>query len=455
MTFNANGGTGTMATESSTTAQSLTSNAFSYSGYVFSGWNTIANGSGTAYANGATYPFTASTTLYAQWTALPTYTVTFNANGGSGTMTPETSDVAEPLSANTFTNGTETFVSWNTNANGSGTAYANGASYPFTASTTLYAQWTTNTAPSITQQPTNQSVNLDSTATFTAAASGTPAPSVLWQVSTNGGTTWSSIPGATSDSYSVRALTTGYEYEAVFTNSVRSVTTEPAQLVALGYSGNWAGYILTNSTFSTVSGSWTVPQVTCTSPSALYASEWIGIDGDSDNYVIQDGTSTDCNGTTPVYSAWYEFYGDNNVNGGYAVDLPSGSHPVAPGDVMTAEVSYIGGAWDFTLDDTTAHWTFSTSAPEPSPPPTQSSAEWIVEAPEECNESGDCSESSLANFGTVTFTNSSATANGTATSLVSPSGVAEIDEPSTTILMLPGPLSNAGTAFTVTWKSTS
>jgi uncharacterized repeat protein (TIGR02543 family) len=45
----------------------LTLNTFTRAGYTFSGWNTAANGSGTAYANGASYPFTADATLYAQW----------------------------------------------------------------------------------------------------------------------------------------------------------------------------------------------------------------------------------------------------------------------------------------------------------------------------------------------------------------------------------------------------
>ena len=53
-------------------SQTLPSNTFIRSGYVFNGWNTASNGSGTSYADGANY--TASTshagqtvTLYAQW----------------------------------------------------------------------------------------------------------------------------------------------------------------------------------------------------------------------------------------------------------------------------------------------------------------------------------------------------------------------------------------------------
>ncbi|HEY4152444.1 MAG TPA: InlB B-repeat-containing protein, partial [Pseudolysinimonas sp.] len=142
VTFNNNGGTGTMANEVTNAATALTTNSFTRVGYTFSGWNTAANGSGTAYANGASYPFTADATMYAQWTALPNHTVTFNNNGGTGTMTNEVNNVAAALTTDTFTRAGYSFSGWNTAANGSGTAYADAASYPFTADVTLYAQWT-------------------------------------------------------------------------------------------------------------------------------------------------------------------------------------------------------------------------------------------------------------------------------------------------------------------------
>ena len=68
VTFNSNGGAGSMTPQVANVAIALTQNAFTYSSsYYFSGWNTSAVGSGTAYSNGATYPFTADVTLYAQW----------------------------------------------------------------------------------------------------------------------------------------------------------------------------------------------------------------------------------------------------------------------------------------------------------------------------------------------------------------------------------------------------
>jgi uncharacterized repeat protein (TIGR02543 family) len=143
VTFNANTGSGTMAAETNSTSTALTANSFTRTGYTFAGWNTAANGSGTAYANSAVYPFSTSTTLYAQWTVVAvSHTVTFKTNGGKGTMATESSTTSKALTTNSFTRTGYTFAGWNTAKKGTGTTYANGAAYPFTANATLYAQWT-------------------------------------------------------------------------------------------------------------------------------------------------------------------------------------------------------------------------------------------------------------------------------------------------------------------------
>ncbi len=75
VTFDANGGTGTMANQQFTTgvAQALTANAYVKSDYYFAGWNTSADGSGTAYADeemisaDLTNIGGSVVTLYAQW----------------------------------------------------------------------------------------------------------------------------------------------------------------------------------------------------------------------------------------------------------------------------------------------------------------------------------------------------------------------------------------------------
>ena len=71
VTFDANGGTGTMANQLATTATALNPSTLQKSGYLFDGWNTQADDSGTDYADGAIYPFSSSETLYAQWRLPP------------------------------------------------------------------------------------------------------------------------------------------------------------------------------------------------------------------------------------------------------------------------------------------------------------------------------------------------------------------------------------------------
>jgi hypothetical protein len=64
VTFDANGGTGTMNDQAATSTTALTLNAFSQSGYSFGGWSRTAGGA-VAFADGANYDFTANITLYA------------------------------------------------------------------------------------------------------------------------------------------------------------------------------------------------------------------------------------------------------------------------------------------------------------------------------------------------------------------------------------------------------
>lgn len=86
VTFNANGGSGTMNSQSFTenVPQNLTTNAFTRTGYTFTGWNTAADGKGDSYTDGQSVTLTtAGLTLYAQWTANQ-YTITLDKQGGTG-----------------------------------------------------------------------------------------------------------------------------------------------------------------------------------------------------------------------------------------------------------------------------------------------------------------------------------------------------------------------------------
>lgn len=158
--FDANGGEGQMADQEMTCHETcaLDPCAFRRDGYAFAGWNTAADGSGTFYADSAEVADLALTdgaavTLYAQWAAR--YTVAFDANApedASTSVTGSTSALSmiagrpSNLPACGFALPGYRFAGWNTAADGSGDAYADGAkvvdlSTEAKATVTLYAQW--------------------------------------------------------------------------------------------------------------------------------------------------------------------------------------------------------------------------------------------------------------------------------------------------------------------------
>jgi hypothetical protein len=99
--------------------------------------------------------------------------------------------------------------------------------------------------PKVTEQPQSQSVSEGSAVSFHAAAEGSPFPTVQWELSTDGGGSWTAIAGATSETLTVSPAATsdnGFDYRAVFTNAAGSETTAPAVLtVSSGNSGGSNG----------------------------------------------------------------------------------------------------------------------------------------------------------------------------------------------------------------------
>ena len=155
--FNGNGATdGEMSAQSFTydEPKELTANAYTRTGYTFTGWNTAADGTGTAYTDGQavqnlTAENGAAVTLYAQWTA-NTYTIHFEpvipVNGTMADQTFTYDQAATALTKNAFSTTTGQWLRWNTAADGSGTNYEDEALVQnLTAEdggvVTLYAQW--------------------------------------------------------------------------------------------------------------------------------------------------------------------------------------------------------------------------------------------------------------------------------------------------------------------------
>ena len=151
-----------------------------------------------------------------------TTTVTF-AGGTKGSVRPSSETLTSGTASSTFT----------PTPGASGTASVSSTIDNQTLSTNLTLNG--NVAPAVTTNPTNVTVNAGQTATFTAAASGTPTPTVQWQVSTNGGSSFSKVAGATATTFSFTAAAgqNGNEYRAVFTNAAGSATTTAATLTVL------------------------------------------------------------------------------------------------------------------------------------------------------------------------------------------------------------------------------
>ena len=95
------------------------------------------------------------------------------------------------------------------------------------------ATLTVQKRPAVTKQPLSVTVAVGQAAAFEATASGFPTPTVQWELSTNGGSTWSPVEGATTDQLKIASATTsenGDEYRAVFTNAAGSATSAAAKL---------------------------------------------------------------------------------------------------------------------------------------------------------------------------------------------------------------------------------
>ena len=148
VTYAANSGTVSPTSANFNLGSPLTLPLPTRSGYTFTGWNTAANGSGTSVGlNGGTYSPPAAITLTAQWSAI-VYTITYNGNGNTAGAAPSAGSFSTGGSSHSISTAGNlvktgyTFDGWTTGSNGSGTAYAAGASYSTSANLVLYAKWT-------------------------------------------------------------------------------------------------------------------------------------------------------------------------------------------------------------------------------------------------------------------------------------------------------------------------
>ena len=136
---------------------------------------------------------------------------------------------------------------------------------------------------------------------------------------------------------------------------------------------NWAGYIRPGHSFSSASGTWTVPTLKTTYDG--YSSTWVGIDGASgnDRYLIQTGTEADVSSGRRTYRAWWEIITPTDI----APETLFGNLVIHPGDSISASVAKLAtGKWIMRLRNNTTGHSASHTAAFAGP---GSSAEWIQE----------------------------------------------------------------------------
>ncbi|SRR6266511_1081622 len=201
-----------------------------------------------------------------------------------------------------------------------------------------------------------------------------------------------------------------------------------------GTSSNWAGYAARGGSFTSVAGTWTVPEVALDSSFGADAA-WVGIGGLRTRDLIQAGTQQFATGSGSVtYQAWVE-------------KLPAVARPVPltvlPGHSVSVSIDFQGNDdWLITLTNLTTGQSLLRTEQYTS---THSSAEWIEEAPFARRRVLPLSE-----FGSVGFSSASAVRDGVSMTVadLGARAISLIDN-NRRALAVPSPLGADGASFTV------
>ena len=146
ITFNANGGTGTLPeTISVLTGKNGTIGKASVSrkGYYFLGWSTSKTATAANLKTGSSISVDEDTVLYAVWKPR-TNKITFNANGGTGTLPEEISVLTGKkavIGAAKMQRAAHYFLGWATSKTATAATYKTGSEISVAQDTILYAVW--------------------------------------------------------------------------------------------------------------------------------------------------------------------------------------------------------------------------------------------------------------------------------------------------------------------------
>ena len=220
--------------------------------------------------------------------ALAPATITFNANGGSGSVSAISTyvGVANTIPSSSLTRTGYTFNGWNTASDGSGTAYATGATITPTGNVTLYAQWkTTYVKPEIQSLLAFRTANASGGASPTVTSTGTTG-FCKFQLVGGANYTFTSATvqfGTAAAKSMTKSGTTVYGYSTVGSIAQASAYTATVTVVVTGADGISRTY--TDSTYISKS----VPVFDASSDGSCFAFFGTATDGLANKKLIING----------------------------------------------------------------------------------------------------------------------------------------------------------------------
>jgi hypothetical protein len=201
---------------------------------------------------------------------------------------------------------------------------------------------------------------------------------------------------------------------------------------------NWAGYVVGTKNVTAVHAAWIVPAV-ASPPGTGYSSTWVGIGGNNTEDLIQAGTEQDVENGVPMYYAWVEALPDDTL------DIAPRRLSAHPGDLFSVTITNTGGdEWSVTMENRTTKQSLTLTTTYTS---CKCSAEWI----EELTAVDGVPDVTLANFGTVTFTEATATIGGAVKSVGASGAGALALKQHGKVTAQPQPISADGSSFAVTF----
>ncbi|KAJ3852786.1 peptidase A4 family-domain-containing protein [Lentinula lateritia] len=210
-------------------------------------------------------------------------------------------------------------------------------------------------------------------------------------------------------SYAARALPRGFSDHVLRRSNPSSRIEGPQPQTAgtssnatIQYSGNWSGAVLvsppTGEIFNSAVGTFTVPSMPSVNGNGA-AAAWVGIDGDTfATAILQAGVFFSVTDQTVEYGAWYAFFSKNTYGSDYV--------QVSAGDVITVNIdasSNSEGIVTLTNESAGKSFVINLTSPTKLSYLGGQNAEWIIE---DYTQNGGLVP--LANWGTVTFVNASA-----------------------------------------------